>query len=156
SGNTCTQQATQITNIDPVAAEYVKDIYGKMPLPNAPTLGPNVLLTPVQNVFNHRQDLIRIDHNVNSKITASFRYLNDSIPTVEPGGLFTAAVLPGVATTQTNSPGRSFVARSTQTIQPTLINEVGYNFSYGAIISNPTGLVSTANSPDIKVSLPFA
>src|SRR5262249_8699841 len=53
-------------------------------------------------------------------------------------------------------PGRSFVARSTQTIQPTLINEVGYNFSYGAIISNPTGLVSTANSPDIKVSLPFA
>ena len=154
SGN-CTSSST-ITTIDPVAAAYIKDIYGKMPLPNSVTpTTPNRLLTPVQSIFNHRQDLVKIDHNFNSKVNVSFRYLNDSIPTIEPGGLFTGAVLPGVSNTTTNSPGHSYVARSVQTIRPTLINEGGYSFSYGAIISDPTGLVNSANSPDIKVTLPF-
>ena len=30
--------SSQIANIDPAAAAYIKDIYGKMPLPNAPSL----------------------------------------------------------------------------------------------------------------------
>ncbi|MBO0726671.1 MAG: carboxypeptidase regulatory-like domain-containing protein, partial [Blastocatellia bacterium] len=33
----CTQTTTQITNIDPTAAAYIKDIYSKIPLPNAGT-----------------------------------------------------------------------------------------------------------------------
>jgi hypothetical protein len=35
------------------------------------------------------------------------------------------------------------------------LNEAGYNYSFGAIISNPTGLINSTTSPDIKPSLPF-
>ncbi len=156
SGGKCTQTAMQITNINPVAAAYIKDIYSKISLPNAPGAGPNALNSSVGSVYNNRQDLVRIDHNFNEKFTVALRYLNDTIPTVEPGGLFTGNTLPGVATTETRSPGRSWLVRGTQTITPSLINEVGYAYSYGAIISRNAGLNQKANSPDINPTLPFA
>ena len=45
--------------------------------------------------------------------------------------------------------------RSTQAFSQTWRNEVGFAYAYGAIISDPTGLVNKANSPDIQVALPF-
>jgi hypothetical protein len=155
TGSTCTQTATQITNINPLAAAYIKDIYGKMPLPNGGPANPNNLVTSARNIFNHRQELLRIDHTFNEKVSVAVRYLNDSIPTIEPGGLFTGSALPGVSTTSTNSPGRSWVVRSIQTFSQTWLNELGFAYSYGAIISDPTGLVNKSNSPDIQVALPF-
>src|SRR6266404_3327486 len=118
----CTQSATQITNINPAAAAYLKDIYANVALPNS---GVNTLISNVRNVFNHRQELVRVDHNFSPKVTLAVRYLHDTIPTEEPGGLFTGLTVPGVATTQTNSPGYSWVARSVQTLTPSLLNEVG-------------------------------
>jgi hypothetical protein len=152
TGNTCNQTATQITNINPVAAAYIQDIYSKLPLPNS---GTNTLISAVRNIFNHRQELIRVDHNFSPRLTLAVRFLNDTIPTEEPGGLFTGNTLPGVATTKTDSPGRSWTVRSVQTFTPTLVNEGGYSYSYGAIISRPIGLNSTENSPNIRVPLPF-
>jgi hypothetical protein len=154
AGTGCAQAATQITNINPAAAAYLKDIYNTLPLPNS---GTNSLISNVRNVFNQRQELIRVDHNFSPKVTLAVRYLHDSIPTIEPGGLFTGLAVGGIATTSTNSPGYSWVARSVQTLRATLLNEVGYAFSYGAIVSQPTGLDLTANSPDVAaaVKLPF-
>jgi hypothetical protein len=154
SAGACTQSATQITNINPAAAAYLKDIYSQIPLPNS---GTNSLISNARNVFNHRQELVRVDHNFNSKINLAVRYLHDSIPTIEPGGLFTGLAVPGIATTSTNSPGYSWVARSVQSFRPNLLNEAGYAFSYGAIVSRPTGLALTANSPDVAaaIKLPF-
>lgn len=150
----CTQSATQITNINPAAAAYLKDIYSNIPLPNS---GTNTLISNARNIFNHRQELVRVDHNFSSKVTLAVRYLHDTIPTEEPGGLFTGLAVPGIATTKTDSPGYSWVARSVQTLSPSLINEVGYAFSYGAIISRPTGLALSENSPDVAaaIKLPF-
>lgn len=155
SGSTCTQSATQITNINPAAAAYLKDIYANIPLPNS---GTNTLISNARNVFNHRQELVRVDHNFSPKVTLAVRYLHDTIPTEEPGGLFTGLAVPGIATTKTDSPGYSWVARSVQTIKPTLLNEVGYAFSYGAIVSRPIGLALSSNSPNVTsaVKLPFA
>ena len=150
----CTQSATQITSINPAAAAYLKDIYSNIGLPNS---GTNTLISNVRNVFNHRQELVRIDHNFSPKVTLAVRYLHDSIPTEEPGGLFTGLGVGGIATTRTNSPGYSWVARSVQTLSPSLINEVGYSFSYGAIVSRPIGLALSENSPNVTaaVKLPF-
>src|SRR5262249_48130793 len=75
--------------------------------------------------------------------------------TIEPGGLFTNNFSPGVATTQTNSPGRSLVLRATSSFSATLLNEAVYAWSRGGIFSDPIGLVATANSPDIKPTLVF-
>jgi hypothetical protein len=151
SSGTCTQTATQIANIDPVAQAYIKDIWSK--IPDAPA--NNIANFALRNVFNARQELYRIDHVFNQKWSVFGRFINDSIPTVEPRGLFTGSVLPGVSNTSTNSPGKGFMARITGSITPTLLNEAGYAYSYGAVLSTPTGLDLSANSPDIKANLPF-
>jgi hypothetical protein len=151
SNGTCTQTASQIANIDPLAQAYIKDIWSKMP--DAPA--NNILNFALRNVFNARQELYRIDHVFNQKWSVFGRFLNDSIPTIEPRGLFTGSSLPGVSDTSTNSPGKSFMVRITGSITPTLLNEAGYAYSYGAVLSTPTGLDLLANSPDIKATLPF-
>jgi hypothetical protein len=152
AGGACQTTATQITNISPVAAAYIKDIFSKIP-PGSSV--DNTLFVPLRNVFNHRQELYKIDHIFSTKLAISGRYLTDKIPTIEPGGLFTGSALPGVSTTSTNSPGHSIVLRATATLSPTWLNEGGYAYSYGAIVSTVQGLVNPALSPDIKVNLPF-
>jgi len=147
----CTTTGTQVTTINPVAAAYIQQIWSKVPAPQS----GNTLVEPLRNVFNHRQELVRIDHTFSPRLSIFGRYIQDAIPTVEPGGLFTGDPLPGVATTQTNSPGRNIMAHATFAFSPTLLFDGGYAFSYGAITSNVTGLMSSKIS-QIPVTLPFA
>ena len=152
SGNTCRQTATQIPRIDPIATEYIQDIWSKIPAGDASNFN---LFTPQRVGSNFREELIKIDHKFNERNSVSVRYVNDSIPSQEPGGLFTGAVIPNTATTSTNAPGHSWTVRLTSTFSTNLLNEAGWAYSYGAIESFPIGLMSNANSPDIKVTLPF-
>jgi len=149
--STCTAMSTTITNISPLAQAYVKDIFSKFP---APTSGNN-LAVPLRGVFNARQEIVRIDHNVGQKLALSGRFLHDAIPTIEPGGLFTDNFSPGVATTQTDSPGRSLVIRGTSSLSSTLYNEAAWAWSRGAIVSQPVGLAAKKNSPDIQPAMVY-
>lgn len=151
SGSTCAATATQITNIDPLAAAYIKDIFSKVPDGSS----TNIINLALRNIFDARQELVKLDHVFSPKWQVSGRFIHDSIPTEEPRGLFTGAALPGVSNTSTNSPGKSFVARLTGTLSPTMVNEAGYSYSFGAILSNPTGLDASVNSPDINPKLPY-
>ena len=152
SGN-CTATGNQVTAINPVAQQYITDVWSKVPLATDPVT--NQVFNPVRNIFNGRQEVLRLDHTFSSKVSGFFRYINDSIPTQEPGGLFTGDAIPNVGTTSTNSPGHSYLFHATYAITPGLLNEMGYAFSYGAIISNPIGLTSKSNSPDVSMPLPF-
>ena len=153
SNGNCTNQTTQITNIDPTAQAYITDIYSKLPPINN---GTDSTLTWVgRNIFNYREENVRIDHNFSSKFSVFGRFLDDSIPTQEPGGLFTGLGIPGVANTSTNSPGRNVAVHATVTFSPTLLLDAGYAYSYGAVLSTPSGLDLTANSPNIRPHLPF-
>ena len=152
TGSTCNVTTTQIANINPVAAAYIKDIFSTIP---AGSPLDHSLPVSQRNTYNARQDLVRIDHTFNEKFSVWGRVLNDSIPTIEPGGLFTASPLPNVATTSTNSPGRTWVFHGLYTIRPNLVNDGGYNKSYGAITSDTIGQGATTLSPDIKATLPF-
>jgi hypothetical protein len=71
-----------------------------------------------------REELIRVDHNINDNYRLTFRYIHDSWSTVVPNPLW------GVGTSdfqniQTNfvGPGTSFVARLNANFTPTLLNE---------------------------------
>ena len=151
----CQQTATQIApaQFNSNSAAYIKDIYSKLGLPSSSITGG---FYPERNVYNSRQELARIDHSFTEKFSIWGRYLNDNIPTVEPGGLFTGSNIPGGATTNTNAPGRSIVIHALNTIKPTLLNEYGFNFSRGSIQSTPVGLTNKSNNPDINVPEPFA
>ena len=142
---------TQITNIDPTAAAYIKDIYSKLPAP-----GPDHTYSfTARNLFNFREEDLKLDHVFSPRLTGFFKYTHDSIPTEEPGGFGTGSNLPGVATTQTNAPGSNIAARLAMVITPHFVNELGYSYSHGAILSQPVGLLSETLSPDIHPNLPF-
>ncbi|HXP89206.1 MAG TPA: carboxypeptidase regulatory-like domain-containing protein [Bryobacteraceae bacterium] len=151
SSGACTQTSTQIANINPIAAEYLKDIWSKLPDASA----SHIINLNFRNVSDFRQELYKFDHVFSDRWSVSGRFVKDSIPTVEPRGLFQASTLPGVSDTSTNSPGKSIMVRAIGNLSASMINEAGYSWSYGAILSTPTGLDATANSPDIKPALPF-
>ncbi len=152
SGSTCMQTATQINNIDPVAREYIKDIYSRVTLPTNTT----TLNSLFRNVYNFEQELYKLDHVFSPKLQLSARFQRDQIPTIEPTGLFSLGeTIPGVGITSTNAPGRIWQVRGVSALTPSIVNELGWNFSYGAIISNPVGSIDSSASPDVKVTLPF-
>ncbi len=152
SGSACTSTGTRVANISPLAQAYIRDIFAKIPS-GAP--GSFSSVTPLRNVYNFEQELYKVDHVFGPKLQVSLRFLRDQIPTTEPGGLFTGSPLPGVSVTNTNSPGRSWVGRAVSSFTPTLVNEAGFAYSYGAVLSVPTGLGNSQTSPDIKAALPF-
>lgn len=152
TGSTCAQTSNNITSIDPVAQQYIKDIYSRVSLPT----GTNTLNSLFRNVYNFEQELYRVDHSFGDRLRISARFMRDQIPTTEPQGLFTGDPVPGVANTSTNAPGRNWSVRAASSFSATLLNEIGWDYSYGAILSNPTGLINSSSSPDVKTNLPFA
>ena len=155
----CQQTATSIPSnlINANSAAYIKDIFSKLPLSSVNTVAATTSsLFPVQNIYNSRQEIARVDQVINENFTIWGKFENDSIPTTEPGGLFTGAAIPYVATTNTNSPGRSAAIHFQNIIHATLINDAGFNYSQSAINSTPAGLLSKSLSPDINPSEPFA
>jgi hypothetical protein len=153
ASNNCTTTGTSIANIDPTAAAYIKDIYSKLPSANQ---AGGVLISSNRNLYYYREEAVRVDHNFGQRVSVFGRYADDSIPTQEPGGVYTGLPLPGVATTSSNTPAHVFAGHVTETISPSLINDTGYTYSWGGITSDPTGTMARANSPDIKPALPFA
>jgi len=152
SGSTCQATSTQIANINPVAQEYIKDLWSKIPAGSPSNF---TLFTPQRNIYNFRQELIKIDHVFGPRLRISGRFMDDAIDTQEPGGYQIADVLPNVGTTATRSPARNWVVRATSAFSPTTVNEAGFNFTDGARFSRPVGLDSAALSPDVQVQLPY-
>lgn len=151
SGSTCLATSNRITSFSPVASQYVKDIFSRVALPA--TSNSNTYL--FRNVYNFEQEIYKLDHNFGDKLRVSARYMRDQIPTFEPQGLFTGNPVPGVSGTSTNTPGRNWAVRASSSFTPTLLNEIGWDFTYGAIVSNPVGFLNSTYSPDIKANLPF-
>jgi hypothetical protein len=136
----------------PLAAAYVQDIYNNLPLPSD---AAGTLFFPTRGIFNFRQELIRIDHKFSDKVSVYYRFENDNIPTIEPVGLFTGgAGQPFVSTTQSNSPGRTHVARATWVQSASTVWEFGGSYSFGDVPSKVIGLLNRTNSPNITARLP--
>ena len=153
----CNQQGTRIQNISPLASAYLRDIYANVPQPSTDNTG-TLVVAPQRNVFNENQQIGRIDQAFGERLNAFFRVINDDIPTVEPFGLFTNGTgYPGVQTTSTNSPGKTYLGRFVWTISPRTVLDGGYAYSSGAILSDPIGTALNSSSPDIAnaTHLPF-
>ncbi len=159
ANNTCAATGASVAAIDPIAQAYLKDIYSHYPQPNAATAGdPFGYSANLLALFNFREEIIKIDHVFGPRLSLSGKILRDTIPTQEPGALFSnGPAVAGIGTTSTNSPGHNYTVRATISLSPTLLIEPGYAYSYGAIISNPIGLMAAKNSPDVAaaVKLPF-
>jgi hypothetical protein len=152
----CTQTTQNVAISSAMARAYLQDIYAGVPQPS--TDGTGTLVTaPLQNTFNANQQIGRIDQSFGEKVQVFFRIINDSIPTIEPGGLFSGSGYPGVQVTQTNAPGRIYLGHATYAIRPTLLLDGGYAFSQGALLSDPIGTARLSSATNVAAAtrLPF-
>lgn len=126
------------------AKAYIANVYSKFQ-PNFnldPTAPTEDYTVPLSAANDFRQEIIRVDQRFTNKVQAFARYMQDKVPTTEPGGLFAGAGLPGISSTATNAPGRNFVAHVTMELSPSVMNEVAFADTWGAINSNITGLIT--------------
>jgi Carboxypeptidase regulatory-like domain/TonB-dependent Receptor Plug Domain len=86
-----------------------------------------------------REELFRIDHNVNDKIRANFRYIHDSWDQTYPVPLWTNGTSFPTVQTQFSGPGISLVARVTDTVSPTLLNEFVASYTTDHITTQLVG-----------------
>jgi hypothetical protein len=144
---------SSVVPINPTSAAYLTDLISAIPLPNNGTYG---LLAPGSGVADFQQEIIRIDSSFSEKWNTYYRYERDTIPTTDVNSLFSSGSnIPGISTSQTDSPGRTHTLQTTYTISPNMIVEGRYNYAYGAILSTTTGLLNRVNSPHINVPMPF-
>jgi hypothetical protein len=142
--------------LSPAAVAYMNGIYNKLSLPNNPTVtNPFGLTTGIPNVADFRQEVLKIDKKITDKWSAYYRYERDDIPTVDGNSLFSNGTgLPGVATTETNSPGRTHTFQTTYMPGPNMVIEGTYAYGYGAILSKNVGTLALANT-QVPIILPF-
>ena len=153
----CNAYGTQITTFSPTALAYLKDIYANVPLPNpGGTQDIHTLTYNQKYLYNDDQYFFRIDQKLGDKMLIFYRYLHDTLPTQEAGGIFVGGGMPGVQTTATHAPATTHLGHLTYTISPTFLVDVGYAYSSGAIVSDPIGTAASAASKDINPTLPFA
>ena len=150
----CTKSATSISQFDPTAQAYLKDIIDKTPLPNNPN-DPQGLIATEVGFHNETQTFIRIDHQFNQKLSVFFRYLDDPFHMVVPNGLYHTTGIPGVGTSTVTDGGTDYLGHATFVMNPRTVMEGGYAHMSTWITALPTGLVSSVNSPDIKPVLPY-
>lgn len=127
--------------LDPIAVQLAQ----KFPLPNASPAqlgGQRNFSAETPSKRDFRQELVRVDYRHSDAHNFYIRFLNDTIPSTEPfGEVFgtNRAQFPGIASTETDAPGRSLLANWTWVTTPTMLMEFGYMYSRGAIESQITG-----------------
>jgi hypothetical protein len=137
---------------------------GIVPAPNA-TSGcsspiSSCYVTTVSPTTQWREELFRIDHNFNANTRATFRYIHDSWNTTVTTPQW-GAIQNSFPTVENSfiGPGISLLARLTQTLSPSLVND--FIFSYansnitltdksgpGAQIQRPAALDAPCANPD--------
>lgn len=100
---------------------------------------------------NYRQDVVRLDQTFTDKIHFFARFMQDDVPENFPLGLWGGGSnFPGIAAVSTDSPGKNAVGNLTWTISPTVVNELEFAYSWGAINASLSGI---ANNPSFTSSL---
>jgi hypothetical protein len=116
------------------------------PLPNA-TLrnGVNFVLSPVEPV-NTRQDTIRGDFNISSKVNLMVRYINETWIHGNAAGNFWGDTGFPTISSDWNQPSNSFAAKLTNTLSSTSVNEFQFSRAGNDIIVTTNAAGQALNS----------
>jgi hypothetical protein len=85
---------------------------------------------------NVREDVVRIDHTINTKLQLMGHYLHDTLAQSYFPPLWGDSTYPTVGTAMSN-PSYTAVIKLTQTLSPTLLNETGFLYSGNKITLDP-------------------
>jgi len=122
------------SRIDPNAT-ILADPNFVFPLPNAPdNRWAGVGAQPI----DVREEIVRVDHNINERNQIFFRFVQENIsqqfPTTQWGG----QTYPTIGTLFTNQP-KAYHGQWTSTFTPNIVNEASLSFSRQPLQLNPTG-----------------
>jgi len=121
------------TLIDPNAALFLAS--GAFPLPTSGENYAGSASVPI----NVREEIIRVDHNFSDKISLMAHFINDAVDQVTNTTLWSGSTFPTLHTNFLN-PGKGAVLHLTETISPTLLNEISYNYNGNRIWLTPIGI----------------
>jgi hypothetical protein len=92
-------------------------------------------------ITNFRQEILRVDHYFNDKLHFFARGMEDTMPSLVPGGLWGGASAPnnypGLSDATVNTPGKNVVGNLTWTATPHIVNEFEFVFAQGTIQGTP-------------------
>jgi hypothetical protein len=109
---------------------------GAFPKPN---FGTSQYISSIPEPTNVREDVVRIDHTINSKFQLMGHYLHDAVTQTYFPPLWGDSTYPTVGTAMLN-PSWSSVVKLTQTYSPSLLNETSFLFSGNTIHLSPVGI----------------
>jgi Carboxypeptidase regulatory-like domain len=105
----------------------------------APNLGSGQYISSIAQPTNVREDLVRIDHAINSKLQLMGHYVHDNVHQTYFPPLWGDSSYPTVGTAMYN-PSWAAVIKLTQTISPNLLNETAFNYNGNLITLDPVGV----------------
>jgi hypothetical protein len=106
---------------------------GTFPKPN---LGTGQYISSIPQPTDVREDVVRIDHSINSKLQLMGHLLHEGVNVSFFPPLWSDSTYPTVGTAMGN-PAWSSVIKLTQTISPNLLNETAYLYSGNKITLTP-------------------
>jgi len=109
---------------------------GAIPKPNSGVA--QVALSANQPIFV-REDIVRIDHNINDKWQLMGHYVHDAVNQTFATSMWNSDTYPTVGSAFGN-PSYSSVIKLTGAITPNLLNEVSMNYDGNIINIQPTGI----------------
>ena len=154
ANGTCASTTTNITTIDPTAGAYLSNIINKTPVPNNPN-DPQGLIANEQGFNNETQTFIRVDKQIGSKLTLTFRYIDDPFHITAPNGLRQPTGVPGVGTSTITTGGTEYLGHVTYVMTSHDVFDGGFGWQSAWVTAQPIGLLNPANSPDIRPTLPY-
>ena len=104
--------------IDPNGQAFL----GMIPAPNLGSGASSIFAAAIAQPTHWREDLVRVDHDFNSKVRFTFRAIHDSWDTTKATVTWGSETFPTIGT-HFIGPGVEMVARLTATVTPTFLNE---------------------------------
>jgi hypothetical protein len=155
TSTTCTSQGLQVTNINPVSAAYVQEVFAGFPAPNNP-LDANGLILDQLGTHNETQSIVRIDHSFNQRLSTFFRFIDDPIFIVSPAGLYKTQGYPNMSTTNISTFGRSYMVHATYALTSSTVLDGAFSYMPYGISSQPVGNFAHAQGVQALITLPYA
>ena len=119
--------------IDPVALQY--NSVGAIPKAN---VAGDLISVSSKQPTNVREDLFRIDHNINDKWQLFGHYIHDSVSQTYATSMWSGDSYPTVGSSFSN-PSNSVVIKLTGSVSPNSLLEAAFNFNGNTINITPSG-----------------
>jgi hypothetical protein len=142
----------QLTNIDPTAMAYIKDVFSKIGAPNNP-LDPNGIIQTNIGIHNENEQLIRLDHAFNNRLSMFFRFVHDPIYFYTPNGYGLSRGYEGVSDSAIHTHGDAYLLHATYALSPATVLDASVSYEPYDLHARPAGAL--ANAPDVQVALPY-